>query len=109
MEQYFKFDGSATRSEYWAVILIGSLCAFILALFGGILIAADLGAVTVVIGGLILAATFIGAIWLSIATTMRRCRNAGINTWWTLATIIPYVGWIVTIVIGCLKTDEGTN
>ena len=106
MEKYFKFDGSSTRSEYWAVVLIGGVVGFILALIGALLLAAEAGAFATVVGSLILAVTFIGAIWLSIATTMRRCRNAGINTWWTLATFVPYVGWIVSIVIGCLKTDE---
>jgi uncharacterized membrane protein YhaH (DUF805 family) len=109
MEKYFKFEGSATRSEYWAVTLIGGFCAFILAFFSAIIAFGELGALATIIGGIFLAATIIGAFWLSIATTMRRCRNAGLNTWWTLAIIIPYVGWIVTIVLGCLKTDEGTK
>ncbi len=109
MKQYFNFDGSSTRSEYWAITLIGGVCSFVLAFFGAILAFSEAGAIATVIGGLILAATFIGAIWLTVATTMRRCRNAGINTWWTLAICIPYVGWIVTIVLGCLKTDEGTK
>ena len=109
MEKYFKFEGSSTRSEFWAVVLIGGVVSFILALIGALLLAAEIGAFASVVGGLILAVTIVGALWLSIATTMRRCRNAGINTWWTLATFVPYVGWIVSIVIGCLKTDEGTN
>ena len=109
MGQYFKFEGSATRSEYWAVTLIGGVCAFVLAFFGTIILGASSGTFGAVIGGLMLAATFIGAIWLTVATTMRRCRNAGINTWWTLAICIPYVGWIVSIVLGCLKADEGTK
>lgn len=106
MEKYFKFEGSATRSEYWAVVLIGGVVGFTFALLGALLLAAEIGAFASVVGGLILAVTLIGALWLSIATTMRRCRNAGINTWWTLGTFVPYVGWIVSIVIGCLKTDE---
>ena len=109
MEQYFKFDGSATRSEYWAVVLIGGVVGFTLALLGTLLLAAEIGAFASVVGGLILAVTIVGTLWLSIATTMRRCRNAGINTWWTLAICIPYIGWIVSIVLGCLKTDEGTK
>ena len=109
MEQYFKFEGSSTRSEYWGVTIVGGICAFILSLFGAIFAFGELGAIANVFGGIVLIATFIGAIWLTVATTMRRCRNAGINTWWTLAICIPYIGWIVSIVLGCLKTDEGTN
>ena len=109
MEKYFKFEGSATRSEYWAVTLISGISAFILAFFGTIIMGVSSGGFGTVVGGLILAATFIAAIWLTVANTMRRCRNAGINTWWTLAICIPYIGWIVSIVLGILKTDEGTN
>ena len=109
MEKYFKFDGSATRSEYWGVTIVGGICSFILAFFGAIFAFGELGAIANVFGGIVLIATFIGAIWLTVATTMRRCRNAGINTWWTLAICIPYIGWIVSIVLGCLKTDEGTK
>ena len=109
MEQYFKFDGSSTRSEFWAVTIVNGVCTFILGLFGAILAFSELGVVAAIVGGAVLVATFIASLWLSVATTMRRCRNAGINTWWTLASFVPYIGWIVYIVIGCLKTDEGTN
>lgn len=109
MEKYFKFEGSATRSEYWAVTLIGGICSFILAFFGAIFAFGEFGGFATVFGAIVLIATMIGAIWLTIANTMRRCRDAGINTWWTLAICIPYIGWIVSIVLGILKTDEGTK
>lgn len=109
MEKYFKFEGSSTRSEYWGVTIVGGICAFILSLFGAIFAFGEFGTFAAVFGGIVLVATFIGAIWLTVATTMRRCRDAGINTWWTLAIVIPYVGWIVSIVLGILKTDEGTK
>lgn len=105
MEKYFKFDGSATRSEYWAVNIVGGICTFILALFGAIFAFGEMGVFATVIGGAVLAVTLIGAFWLSIATAVRRCKDAGLNPWWTLALIIPYVGTIVFIVFGCLKTD----
>ena len=44
--------------------------------------------------------------WVSIATTVARCRDSGINPWFTLACFIPYIGTIVAIVIGCLKSKE---
>ena len=109
MEQYFKFDGSATRSEFWAVAIVGWVCAMIVGLFGAIFAFGEFGVFAAIVGGAVLVATFISYLWLTVATTMRRCRNAGINTWWTLASFIPYIGWIVFIVLGCLKTDEGTN
>ena len=104
MEKYFKFDGVATRSEYWGVMIIATVVAFIFGLFGGVAIGAG-GAISTAFGFLILLATIVASAWVSIATCIRRCRDAGINVWWTLGACVPYVGWIVAIVIGCLKTD----
>ncbi len=105
MEQYFKFDGASTRSEYWAVNIVGGICAFILAFFGVIIASTSTGNFGIAVGVTILVATFIAAIWLSIATAVRRCKDAGLNPWWAAATCIPYIGSIVFIVLGCLKTD----
>jgi len=108
MEKYFKFEGVATRSEYWGVMIIAALLAFVFGLFGGFVLGfggsagSTLGAI---FGGLVLLATIVASAWVSIATCVRRCRDAGINVWWTLGACVPYIGWIVAIVIGCLKTD----
>lgn len=109
MEKYFKFNGSSTRSEYWGVNIVGGICAFILAMFGTIITGASSSTFGVIVGALILIATFVAAIWLSVATAVRRCRDAGLNPWWAAAVCIPYLGWIVFVVLGCLKTDEGTK
>ena len=109
MEKYFKFDGVATRSEYWGVMIIATALAFVAGLFGGFVLGfggAGGSTLAVILGGLILLATIVISAWATIATCVRRCRDAGINVWWTLGACVPYVGWIVAIVIGCLKTDE---
>jgi uncharacterized membrane protein YhaH (DUF805 family) len=41
-----------------------------------------------------------------IATSIRRCRDAGINPWFTLSFLLPYINFIVFIVFGVLKTDK---
>lgn len=105
MEKYFKFDGTSTRSEYWGVNIVGGICAFILAFFGVIIVGTGSNGFAVAVGAAILLATFGAAIWLSVATAVRRCRDAGLNPWWAAATCIPYLGWIVFIVLGCLKSD----
>lgn len=108
MEKYFKFDGVATRSEYWGVMIIATLLAFVFGLFGGFALGFGGSAGSVlgtIFGGLVLLATIVASAWVSIATCVRRCRDAGINVWWTLGVYVPYIGWIVAIVIGCLKTE----
>ena len=108
MKQYFKFDGLATRSEYWAVYLINIAVFLVLlvtgAIFFGIGESMD-SVIPMLIGGLIIVASLVGPAWVAIATTVRRCRDADINPWWTLATLIPYINFIPWIVIGVLPTD----
>ena len=108
MEQYFKFDGTTQRSEFWSVTIINAICAVILVLAALAIMSLE-STFAVALGVIALIATIVASYWLTIATTIRRCRDAGINPWWTLAIVIPYVGTIVFIVLGCLKTDEGTK
>jgi len=84
MEKYFKFNGTATRSEYWGVNILAGIAAFVLILLGAI-IAGSGSTIGIVFGAILMIATFIAAIWISVATSIRRCVNAGINPWWTLA------------------------
>jgi uncharacterized membrane protein YhaH (DUF805 family) len=108
VQQYFSFKLTATRSEYWAVQIIGFFVFAAVILLGMLFTVVQLFFFTAVI----YLAAIVGYVWLFIATSVRRCRDAGISPWWTLATVIPYVGFVVWIVIGCLGTEtkyeEGT-
>lgn len=104
MEKYFSFSNLATRSEYWAVMLITFFATFTVGFIGGVIMAAGSNVALAFGLLLILAATVVG-VWVGIATCVRRCRDAGINVWWTLGACVPYVGWIVAIVIGVLPTE----
>lgn len=108
MEKYFSFNGMSTRSEYWGINVISGVASFILILFGAILVGTGSNFI-LGLGIAIMIATFVAAIWLSAAVAVRRCRDAAINPWWAAAMIIPYIGWIVVIVLGCLKTDAGNE
>ncbi len=114
MTKYFKFDGLATRSEYWAVYLINIAVFFVLLLTGAVFFGLGYdgyNTVLQVLGGLFIIASFVGPCWVAIATTVRRCKDADINPWWTLATLIPYLNFVPWIVIGVLPTvkrDEQT-
>lgn len=109
MDKYFRFSGLATRSEYWAVYLI-NFAAFLVLLLTGVIfygIGESMDSVIpMLIGGLILVISLVGPCWVAIATTVRRCKDAGINPWWTLATLIPYINLIPWIVIGVLPSDK---
>tara|TARA_Y100000389_G_C16953682_1_gene267700 strand:+ start:63 stop:353 length:291 start_codon:yes stop_codon:yes gene_type:complete len=96
MKEYFKFEGTAKRQEYWAVILL-SIVAYVVGF-----IALESGD----IGVLIALVTFIAALWATIAVTVKRLRDAGLNTWWILAILIPYVGTVASIAFGVIESKE---
>jgi uncharacterized membrane protein YhaH (DUF805 family) len=105
IKKYGNFNRSATRSEYWGVLLSVFALYFLVMLVSiGIMVALD--TLGLILG---LPLLFVGIFvftWINIATIIARCRDAGINPWFTAACFIPYIGTIVAVVIGCLKSKE---
>lgn len=108
LRKYFDFDGISTRSEYWGVYLvtIGLLfpIMFIVGLFsimGGIIGMLVSTAISVFV---LVAFTIVYA-----ATSVRRCRDAGLSPWFALALIIPTVNFVCWIVFGCLPSAKQNN
>ena len=104
MRRYLDWHRRATRSEYWGVLIIGWILAAVLSIVTIAVMILD--GMFVLLGGLIMLAGFIVLIWAMLATTASRCRDAGINPWWTAASLLPYIGFVVMIVIGCLNTQQ---
>ena len=96
MKEYFKFEGTAKRQEYWAVIVL-SIVAYVAGF-----IVLESGA----LGALLALVIFVAALWALLAVTVKRLRDAGLNTWWTLAILIPYLGTVATIVFGVIGSKE---
>lgn len=86
-KKYFVLDGKASRSEYWGISIICYVLALPALFFAGIL------------GGSII-------IWTLLSTTARRCRDAGINPWFSATILIPWIAVVAVIVFGCLKTEK---
>lgn len=104
-QKYSNFSRKAKRSEFWGVTLTILVLSFVLGFVStGLMLAG--GTLGFVFGLPLLIAGFIFLSWISIATIAARCRDAGINPWFTLACFIPYIGTIVMIVIGCLGTKN---
>lgn len=105
MGKYLSFKGTAGRSEYWGVTIITLIGFMIAAVIGSVLfLTAEVTGM--VFGGLIMFVAFVFYVWFFLAVTIKRCREAGINAWWTAACFIPYIGWIPWIVIGCLPPEK---
>ena len=97
MKEYFNFNGVAKRQEFWAVHIVAILViAIAMVMLEG---AGALGALVVLVG-------LVATLWAIIAVTVKRLRDAGLNTWWILAVLVPYVGTVATIVFGCIGSKE---
>ena len=98
MKEYFNFNGTAKRQEYWAVIILS-----IVAMAVGFVVLEGSGG----LGALIALVLFVGTLWAVLAVTVKRLRDAGLNIWWILAILVPYVGTVATIVFGCIGSKQG--
>lgn len=105
MSKYLSFKGTAGRSEYWGVTVI-TFVVFMIAVFIGTALIAAAETTGLIVGGLLMLVAVFFYIWYFLAVTIKRCRDAGINPWWTAACFIPYVGWIPWIVFGCLPPEK---
>ncbi len=107
---YVDFEGRSTRSDYWFVYLVNVLITFayflLQAVFGGLVAVTESSFLAVI--SLILLLIFfaygIAAFLPSIAITVRRLRDAGYNWPYIFVTFIPFVGWIILIVLLCKPT-----
>lgn len=107
MKRYLDFSRTASRSEYWGTLIISWLLAAVLSVVTIVIMILE--SVFVFLGAIILLVGFVLVIWAILATTASRCRDAGINPWWTAATVIPYIGFVVMIVVGCISSRQNNN
>src|SRR3546814_1133703 len=59
--------------------------------------------------GFVAIVVLIAGVLPSWAVKIRRLHDQDRSGWWSLATAIPYVGWIATIIIGLLPGTPGEN
>lgn len=105
MSQYLSFKGTASRSEYWGVNAIICVALFVAYFIGSAIMSSE-ETTGIILGGLIMLVATVFYLWYFLAVTVKRCRDAAINAWWTAATFIPYAGIVAWVVFGCLPTDK---
>ena len=104
---YVDFKGRSTPSDYWfaysAHVLILFACYLLEAVFERMAVetgSSDLFTIGVIFL-LIFFAYGIAACLPGIALTVRRLRDAGYNWPYIFVAFIPFVGWIILIVLLC--------
>ncbi|SFZ98592.1 Integral membrane protein [hydrothermal vent metagenome] len=96
---YAKFDGRASRSQFWYFALFYFIANLILALVDTFLINPMLGATPDQVGqGGFLQIIFALALLVpSIAIAIRRLHDIGKSGWWYLIAFIPVIGILVLL------------
>jgi len=109
--RYAKFDGRASRSEFWYFALFSFLGSLFFGLIDTLIINPMLGATPDQMGqGGIL--QFIFALVLlipSIALAVRRLHDIGKSGWWYLIVFVPIVGILVLLYFFVLDSQPGSN
>jgi len=85
---------TAPRWEYWLIILVMAGCSN--ALEVGTMYTTDANTL------MLAALTQFAMVGIMLAVTAARCRDAGLNGWWALASFIP----LVTVYFGCIRNDD---
>lgn len=119
---YAKFDGRASRSEYWWFGLF-----YLLVALGGLMIAGVLGgpgsfrdidtypyytyapspifSIALIGIGIFAIATFVPG----LAVAVRRLHDSDKSGWWLLLTFLPYIGGIAVLILLALPSTAGIN
>ena len=101
MDSMFSFSEKATRSTYWGITLLVLVASVIT-----VIIAFAMMPVNFVLGFLVLFTAFIALAWIQLAVIVRRCRDADMHPMWTVGCFVPYLGFIIWIVLGCIPSKE---
>ena len=101
LTKYVVFSGRARRSEFWWFFLFTVLVSIVASILDAIL-GTEYGGSTS--GGVINTIASLALILPSIAVGIRRLHDTSRTGWWILIGLIPFVGWIVLIVLYVLDS-----
>ena len=109
--RYAKFDGRATRSEYWYFILFYFILALIVTLVDVLVINPMLGLTPEQAqqGGILQIILGLGLLIPTLALTIRRLHDIGKSGWWLLIALIPIIGALVLIYFYVQDSQAGSN
>ena len=102
-KNYAKFDGRATRSEYWWFALFQILLLLI-----PIILIARVHDSIAGIGGLLYLVIGLGTLLPGLGLLFRRLHDTDRSAWWILIVLVPF-GSIILLVFTCLESTKGPN
>jgi uncharacterized membrane protein YhaH (DUF805 family) len=104
-KNYAKFDGRATRSEYWWFALFQVLVLIVVAI--PMVVFSD-NSTLAGISGLLYIVAALGMLLPALGLLFRRLHDTDRSAWWILLSLVPF-GSIVLLVFTCLDSTPGPN
>jgi uncharacterized membrane protein YhaH (DUF805 family) len=109
-EDLFKFSGRRNRQSYIYLLLaqIGAVILLAIATMFALAITASVA----ILGYLLLFAVLAGFVAVAVscwASGSQRIRDFGHSGVWILLTLVPYIGWIVSLAIMFVPSSQGEN
>lgn len=105
LKRYADFTGRSTRKEHWLFVLVTVLAMLGAAILGAVDDYGDVGTTSMALIAIIWLATFIP----TIAVQVRRFHDQDKSGWLALLNFIPYIGWLIVIVLMAQPGTEGEN
>ena len=106
---YAKFDGRASRSEYWWFQLFLLLVALAWVAIFVVFVFATRSFTLAGVVGLAIIAIYLASIIPSLAVLCRRLHDSDHSGWWFWITLVPYVGALILLVFTVLPSSAGYN
>ena len=96
---YTTFTGRTHRKDYWGAVLINFIIGVVLGILAEILS----------IFGILSCLYSLAVLVPGIAMSIRRMHDIGKSGWFVLLGLIPFVGWIIVLVLACIDSDPEEN
>ncbi len=105
MKTHFSFHGKTSQETYWKTIIFLVVAAFVVMLMERPFTYHRLttGNSTLDASLILL---WIPVLWLWIATSRRRLRDAAQSFWWLLCLPVPFLNLVAIITLGCLPAKN---
>lgn len=109
--RYAKFDGRASRSEFWYFMLFYFILSFIVGMIDALVLNPMLGMTPEeeAQGGILQIIVALALLVPSIALSIRRLHDTGKSGWWLLIVLIPIVGALVLLYFYVVDSESGMN
>ena len=111
----FTFNGKAQRGEYWRVYLSWFGLTLLIGIIAFVTTIGSLNdlmhgesSIIGLLGGWFFIFLIIGLVAFvsCLAVTVRRCNDIGINPFWSLVTLAPYIGFGAVLIFGVLDSNQ---